>query len=328
MSVESFLYYLSIVYKDFVVYYQEGDPEQVKRLAKNVEVRKYTQPIECENFFCNYNYDIEVKAKNYYHIIHYDALGVKFKPMQIEDWKYIGVSKLACESFEKVTGRKCELIYNVIPIKPKKLKKYPGLNLISATRLTLEKGLDRIVKLSNALDKARIEYTWTIYTNKDRKARSVITSKNVIVKPQQLDIHDEIEKSSFLVQLSDTESFGLSVCESLILGTPVIITDLDAFTEIGCNNENSIKLDLDMNNIPIETITKRPFKFKYEPPFTEWHKYLSDKSDYDPLGKTKVKALRKFTDIYENKLVLRGEEYSTTYERASYLESKDFVCFM
>ena len=71
-GVESFFYYLSKVYKDFVVYYKEGNKEQIKRLAQNVEVRKYTKPIKCDRFFCSYGYDIEVDAKEYYHIIHYD----------------------------------------------------------------------------------------------------------------------------------------------------------------------------------------------------------------------------------------------------------------
>ena len=87
-GVESFLYYLSKLYKDFVVYYKEADGKQIERLAKNVEVHKYTKPIKCDRFFCSYSYDIEVKAKEYYHIIHYDAMNVGFLPMTNEGFKY------------------------------------------------------------------------------------------------------------------------------------------------------------------------------------------------------------------------------------------------
>ena len=40
-GVESFFYYLSCKYKNFVVMYCEGNSDQVKRLAHNVEVIKY-----------------------------------------------------------------------------------------------------------------------------------------------------------------------------------------------------------------------------------------------------------------------------------------------
>ena len=52
-GVESFFYYLSKLYKNMVVYYKEAHPEQIKRLAKNVEVHKYKENeiIKCDNFF-------------------------------------------------------------------------------------------------------------------------------------------------------------------------------------------------------------------------------------------------------------------------------------
>lgn len=322
---ESFFYYLSKVYKDFVVMYKQGDPEQIKRLSKNIEVRKYKDKIVCDNFFCNYNFDVDVEAKNYYHIIHYDALNVKFTPMQKEDFKYIGVSKVACDSLKAVTGRECELIYNEVPVKPKGLKKNKGLNLISCTRLTLEKGLDRIVKLSNALDKAGVEYTWTIYTNRTLKARTSIISPNVIVKEQQLDLYDEIEKSSYLVQLSDCESFGLSVCESLLLGTPVIITDIPAFREIGCTPENAVFIDLEMKTIPIEEILAGKKKVVYSAPKSAWSKYLKKTSDYNPEDLIEVVAKKRYFDIDLQENIKRGQVYKVKKCRASYLESRDLV---
>ena len=271
-GVESFLYYLSKIYKDFVVYYKEGNAEQVKRLAENVEVHKYTKPIKCDRFFCNYGYDIEVEAKEYYHIIHYDPLNVGFTPMKNDGFKYIGVSKVACNGWKIKTGLDCELIYNEVPIEKPKVEKLPGLNLISATRLTSEKGGARINKLAKMLDKAGVEYKWTIYTN---KTRYPFDSKNIIVKEQKLDLTKEVAESSFLVQLSDCESFGLSVCESLILGTPVIITPLEAFKEIGCiHGKNAVICDFDMKNVDLDLIKKNSFKIDYKTPKSEWNKFL------------------------------------------------------
>lgn len=302
------------------MYYSEGNVEQVKRLAKLVEVRRYTKPIKCDIFFSNYKCDIEVEAKEKYHIIHYDPLNVGFKTSYEEGWKYIGVSEVACKGFKEITGHDIELIYNPVVIEKPKVKKLEGLNLISATRLTSEKGLERIVKLSDKLDKAGVEYTWTIYTNRVRKAIQQINSRNVIVKEQQLDLRKEVAESSYLVQLSSCESFGLSVCESLILGTPVIVTDLEAFHEIGVNNDNGIFIDLEMKNIPIDEIVKGKKKVSYTPPKDHWEKYLSKESDYNPDEIVKVKSLCRLYLIEENLHLVPRQEVEVTKERASYLE--------
>ena len=322
-GVESFLYYLSKLYDDFVVYYKEADPIQIERLAKNVEVHRYTKPIKCKRFFCSYGYDIEVEAEEYYHIVHYDAMNVGFTPLTNDNFKYIGVSKVACDSFEKKTGNKCELIYNVVPIEKSKVEKLPGLNLISATRLTSEKGGERINKLAKLLDDNGIKYKWTIYTN---KTRYPFKSKNIIVKEQKLDLTKEIAESSFLVQLSNCESFGLSVCESLILGTPVIITPLEAFKEIGCiNGLNAIICDFDMKNVDLDMITKKVFKFDYKPPKSEWNKYLSKTNKYDPNELIEVRTLKRLYLIEENEHVGRGVIKKLKKQRASILESKGLV---
>lgn len=323
-GVESFLYYLSLKYNDFVVYYKEGNTEQVKRLAKNVEVHKYTQPIECDRFFCNYGYDIEVKAKEYYHIVHYDPLNVGFTPMVNDNFKYIGVSKVACKGFEEKTGKKCELIYNEIPIEKPKVKKLEGLNLISCTRLTSEKGATRINKLARALDKAKVKYHWRIYTNK----KIYFDSPNIEVLEQKLDLRKEVAESSWLVQLSDCESFGLSVCESLILGTPVIITPLEAFKEIGCKHGlNACIVDFDMSNINIPMIVENGLKFNYKWVSEGWSKYLG-RGNYNFNEKIKCRTLRRFYDLDLGKQYIKNQEVELTRARASELESRDLICIL
>ena len=320
-GVESFFYYLAKKYKNFMVYYSEGNVEQVKRLAKLVEVRKYNKPIKCDIFFSNYRCDIEVEAKEKYHIIHYDPLNVSFPTSYHEGWKYIGVSKVACKGFKEITGHDIELIYNPVVIDKPRVKKLEGLNLISTTRLTSEKGGDRICKLARALDLAGVNYHWKIYTNK----RFLCNSKNVEVLPQQLDLRKEVAKSSYLVQLSSCESFGLSVCESLILGTPVIVTDLEAFHEIGVNDSNGIFIDLKMKNIPIDEILKGKEKFAYTPPKDHWDKYLSKESDYNPDELIKVKSLCRLHLIKENLSLMPKQEIEVTKERASELECLGYV---
>lgn len=312
---------------DMEVWYTEGDKEQIKRLAKNIQVHKYKgKPIECDRMFSNYRFSATTTAKEKYHIIHYDPLNVGFSTTYENGWKYIGVSKVACKGYKAITGQDIELIYNPVPIKKKGLKKYDGLNLISATRLTSEKGLNRIVKLSDLLDKAGVDYKWTIYTNRVRQAQAQINSRNVILKEQTLDIHDEIEKSSYLVQLSDCESFGLSVCESLILGTPVIITDLEAFKEIGCiHGKNAVICDMNMKNVDIDMIVKEFSKFTYTPPKENWNKYLSKEKTYNPNELIEVRTLRKWWDLETNNHYPRNHKVKVSRARASELECLDIV---
>ena len=312
---------------DMEVWYTEGDKEQIKRLAKNIQVHKYKgKPIECDRMFSNYRFSATTTAKEKYHIIHYDPLNVGFSTTYENGWKYIGVSKVACKGYKAITGQDIELIYNPVPIKKKGLKKYDGLNLISATRLTSEKGLNRIVKLSDLLDKAGVDYKWTIYTNRVRQAQAQINSRNVILKEQTLDIHDEIEKSSYLVQLSDFESFGLSVCESLILGTPVIITDLEAFKEIGCiHGKNAVICDMNMKNVDIDMIVKEFSKFTYTPPKESWNKYLSKEKTYNPNELIEVRTLRKWWDLETNNHYPRNHKVKVSRARASELECLDIV---
>lgn len=324
-GVESFFYYLSQLYKNMIVYYKEGDPEQILRLAKNVEVRKYKEPIKCDQFFCCYGLDIEVEAPVKKHIVHCDYKQVSFKPIMYDGFEYIGVSQLACNSFTELTGKPCELIYNPIKIDNSKAKKYNDgkLHLVSATRLTKEKGLKRMQKLAQMLEKAGIDYEWVVFTNRHREA----IGWNVVYKESKLDIIDEIAKADFLVQLSDCEAFCYSVIEALSVNTPVICTDLPVFKELGVNEGNSIICDLSMNNVDINRF-KQSFEFKYKPPKSNWNKYLDNDSDYNGKDKAKIIAKRSFYMIDENIHARRNKEYITTKERASYLESKGLCDYL
>ena len=103
------------------------------------------------------------------------------------------------------------------------------------------------------------------------------------------------------------------------------MTDLEAFSEIGCVQfENAIILDLDMKNIPIDKITKKWGKFNYEPPFTEWHKYLS-KPTYNPNELIKVRIKKRLWDLETNKHYVKNDIIDIRQTRASELEAKDIV---
>jgi glycosyltransferase involved in cell wall biosynthesis len=159
-GVETFFYEIAKKYcdKDITIFYSFGDLKQIQRLKKLVRVIKYTgQKIKCKKAFFNYNLKPidNIQAEKYYEIIHanYKDLGV-YPNIHAKIDEYIGVSQSVCDAFTELTHLPCTLCYNPITIeKPKKV-----LYLISATRLTREKGKDRILKLAKALDDAGIPY--------------------------------------------------------------------------------------------------------------------------------------------------------------------------
>ena len=329
-GIETFFYNLAKKYQDWdiTIYYMSGDSNQIKRLKKYVRVKKYKgEKIICEKVFFNFNLDIidKVEAKEYIQIAHGDYKAMNVKPnTHPKIKKYLGVSKQVCATYEEITGFDTELVYNPIEIdKPKKV-----LHLISATRLTKEKGRNRIVELARILDEAKIPYIWTIFTDDT----NVIDNENVIYMKPKLNIIDYIASADYLVQLSDNEGYCYSVVEALCVGTPVIVTKCPVFIEIGVENDkNGWILDFDMSNIPIEDIYNKQLKFKYTPKEDNWNEILEKgKGNYkeEKDMKVKVKANKKFEGIKDaerNVYPKSGEEWETSLDRAEFLEGKGVV---
>lgn len=325
-GIETFFYYLAKKYQDWdiTIYYLYGDINQINRLKKYVRVKQYNgEQIECDKAFFNFNLDIieNVKAKEYIQIAHgdYKAMGVKPNTHK-KITKYLGVSKQVCNTYKEITGYDTELVYNPIEIdEPKKI-----LNLISATRLTAEKGKNRIKKLASILDKSQIPYIWTIFTD-DINA---INNPNIVYMKPRLDIINYIANADYLVQLSDNEGYCYSVVESLCVGTPVIVTDVPVFKEIGVNDKNGFILDFDLKDVPIKKIYNGLPKFEYKPKEDNWSNLLSKgKSIYkeELKMKVKVKCIINYFDLQLNRNVVKDEEYIVNLPRAEELV-KGNVC--
>lgn len=304
-GIESFFYYLAEKYQDWdiTIYYEVGDPDQIKRLKQFVRVRKYNgEHIVCDKAFFNFNLDIidNVEAKEYYQIAHGDYKSSGIKPnISPKITKYLGVSKQVCTTYKEVTGFDTELVYN--PIKVEKPRKV--LNLLSATRLTSEKGKGRMKKLAKLLDAADIPYLWTIFTD-DKDA---IKNPNIAYMKPRLDITNYIANADYLVQLSDNEGYCYSVVESLMVETPVIVTDCPVFRELGVlDGKNGFIVDFDMQNVPLEKIYKGLPKFEYEPKEDSWSKILAKgKSTYKEDMKKQVKV-QCIVPFYTDMVLLRN----------------------
>lgn len=327
-GIETYFYYLAKKYQDWdiTIYYMTGDIEQIKRLQQYVRVKQFKkgEKIVCDKAFFNFNLDIidNVKAKEYIQIAHGDYKAMGIQPnTHPKITKYLGVSKHVCDTYKEVTGYDTWLAYNPIEIdKPKKV-----LNLISATRLTKEKGRNRMIKLGEILDNAGIPYLWTIFTNDT----NVINNPNIIYIKPRLDIINYIANADYLVQLSDNEGYCYSVVESLCVGTPVIVTDCPVFKEIGViNGKNGFIVDFDLSDVPTEDIYNKELKFEYTPKEDNWVDILEKgESTYKEELKMyyKVKALINFNDLEEKAKRKVGDIFEVSKIRADYLLDHDAI---
>lgn len=325
-GIETFFYNLAKKYKDWdiVIYYMSGDEAQIKRLSQYVRVKEYKdERIKCERAFFNFNLDIidKVDAKEYIQIAHGDYKAMGIRPnTHPKITKYLGVSKQVCDTFSEVTGFKTELAYNPFDVaKPKKI-----LRLISATRLTAEKGKERIEKLASLLDKEGIPYIWEIFTD-DIFA---IKNESIIYQKPRLDIINYIANADYLVQLSDNEGYCYSVVEALSVGTPVIVTDCPVFREIGVNKKNGFILDFDMSDVPVKAIYKGLPKFEYKPMEDNWSEILAKgESQYQKDLKTKVEimCIKQYFDLEFDKMMNPDDVYTVSKIRAEILINAGFA---
>ena len=337
-GIETFFYQLGKMFsdRDITIVYQSGHPKQIDRLSSYFKLHKYRpgEKFICKQAIFNFNLDIidSIEAEEYIAVLHGDYKDMKKRgqllgiPIHEKITRYVGVSKLVCDSFEELTGIRPELCYNPFVIKNEK-----PLMLISATRLSIEKGFNRMKRLAQELDRQGIKYLWFIFTNSPQSH----ISDNVIYLSPRLDIEKYISKFDFLIQLSDNEGYCYSIIEALTKGVPVITTPCPVFKELKLNEKNSITLEFDCSNVPrvVKKMINNTFDFSYTPPKTKWDKILlKSKSDY-------VKNRNKFveveaTDLYitnnckdcELKIIPeRKFKWTTKYDRAIYLENMGYV---
>lgn len=309
-GIESHLCYISRKYAknyDITILYRNGSQKQVDRLRQYVNVIK-VQPndtIECENIFCCFNRDIldQCKWKKSYLVLHGDYKDMLNRgqllptalPMDQRIDEYLGVSQLVCDSWEEITGIKARNVYQ--PVELEKCEK--PLLFISATRLTKEKGYERMVRLASQLDASNVNYQWFVYTDSPKMNMENIT----FLKPR-LDITDKLASFDAYIQLSDNEGYCLSVVEALKRKVPVIVTDLPVLKELGLNETNSIVLPMDMSEIPVDRIRNIwKLKVNYTEPKDKWNEVLTEsKPKYKGVTKKNqkvftIKATGKYKQI-------------------------------
>ena len=334
-GVETFCYEMALKYGkdyDLTILYRNGDPTMIHHIAEVARVIKYRtgDKIICDTFIFGYGWENDLfdnlEAKEIIQTFHADYVCRHLNPCKNERiTKRFGVAENTTKGIREhyPWAADIQTMYNPYTVKkPRKV-----LNLISATRLTAEKGYKRMVRLAEALDEANIPFHWDIYTDASNTVKPF--NKSVAILPQRLDILDFIANADYLVQLSDTEGYSYSIVEALSVGTPVICTELPVAGEQGVENgKTGFILPFDMSAIPVDGIYKGLKKFKYTPRESHYEQVLSPGASeyhYSPDDIVTVRVRANFFDIERKEMSIAGTEYKVTRKRGDYLESLKLV---
>ena len=333
-GIETFCYEMGLKYGkdyDITLIYQDGDGGMLKKIGETCRVIKYRpdDEIVCDTFIFGYGHEIlqHVTAKEIIQTFHADYINRHLNPsMDPRITRRFGVADNTTRGIKEHYdwASNIETMYNPYTVKkPKKV-----INLVSATRLTAEKGYDRMVKLAKALDDAGIPFMWTVFTDSDRRS----PNPSMVLVPPRHDVLDFIANADYLVQLSDTEGYSYSIVEARSVGTPVIVTAIPVAEEQGViNGKTGWILPFDMSEIPVAQIYKGLKKFVCEPRESHYETVLAKgKAPYakDQKSKVTVRTRRMYHDIPLGKLMEVGSTQEVTRERAEMLQDLGLVDVM
>ena len=170
--------------------------------------------------------------------------------------KIIGISHAVVERFNQVyPGIQCEVIYNLIDIA--KIKKMgeendihlgDGINFVSCGRIHEMKGYDRLINVFHRLDDMGFlkHVSLTIIGDGPdlAKVQNLVQEYGLKDKVKLLgrrkNPYPYVKAADAFLMCSRYEPFGLVVLEAMVLGTPVISTEVASIREIMNENYGTI----------------------------------------------------------------------------------------
>lgn len=290
--------------------YKDGNLDTIRRLQKlNIEVEKYNRNKKYVCDICllasawgGYPETVIAKTGRYIQMIHADYIRAKETGFAYEKWhkttEYVAVGKHVTSVFKKLYPKeKVTTIYNILDDKQ---ETHHILKLVSATRVSKEKGYDRMLKLAQALKKRNIKFRWIIFTDLELYQQKPFDLEEIVYMKPSHDIFDYIVEADYGVQLSDTEGYCYFVNECLQYGTPVISTNYPSSYESIEDGVNGYLLDMDLSNLDIDKIVNNiPNKFKYieKGNTTDWTKLFNKRVS---ILKTEFKVIA-LKDYYDKR---------------------------
>ena len=334
-GVETYCYEMALKYGkkfDITVLYRNGDAAMMQHIAEVARVIRYKpgDKIVCDVFIFGYGWENDLfdnlEAKEIIQTFHADYVCRHLNPCNNgRITKRFGVAENTTNGIREHHPWAADIVTMYNPYTVKKPRKV--INLISATRLTPEKGYKRMVQLADRLDAEGIPFHWDIYTDASNRVEPF--NKSVAILPQRLDILDYIANADYLVQLSDTEGYSYSIVEALSVGTPVICTAFPVAEEQGLvNGKTGFILPFDMTDIPVKEIYKGLKPFKVAPRESHYETVLSPgKAEYtdNVPDELEVRCVKAYRDLELGRIITPPETYTVKKERAYHLEDCGFA---
>ena len=295
-------------YFDILFLYTTADKNNLERIKKYVKTEQYSKDKKyicdiciCASAWGQYPDSVISKTGRYIQMVHADYERAKEVGFYYSKWQktteHIGVSDYVCKIFKELyPNEKITRIYNILD-EVKETK--PILKLISATRVSKEKGYERMLKLAQELKKANIRFRWTIFTDLNLYNQKPFDLEEIVYMKPSHDFFDYIKESDYGVQLSDTEGYSYFINECLEYGTPVICTDFPSVYESVENGKNGYILDMNLSNLDINKIVNNiPNNFVYKEKCKEndWIELLNKNEERKKKNMYKIIAKQDYTD--------------------------------
>jgi glycosyltransferase involved in cell wall biosynthesis/uncharacterized protein YlbG (UPF0298 family) len=296
-GVETFLYEFFKEFHnkhDILFLYDEADPIQIARYKKFVRCKLYrNEKIECETYLnvnCPKNIADNVTATsgNYYDMYHTDYDAMQWQcPLHPKTTMAICVSEVVKKAFTKYhPNTPCVVIPNLIKLDEEQEVKNPfttkGLKLITASRLSWEKGYSRMKIKAKKMNEKKEDFEWLVFTN-DLPDEDIPNFK--FMKPVH-NVTDFFKFADYYVTCTNTEADSYSTKQALYKGLPIITTNYPSIYEQGfVDGKTGYVLEMDMKNLE-EVIDKmknipkvKPIKPNHA---KKWESLLGEekKSDY------------------------------------------------
>lgn len=327
-GIETFIYNFCKTmcehYDIIVLYTDHMDPKQIIRLTEYVMViRNSGKLIKC-NVAINIRLTDELPGNVKYNKRIQMSHTCQLAPSGKWHWtikqnydELIFVSKAAADSFADQN-----LTYEIIPNFTDQEMPKKALILLSASRLTWEKGEERMYQLAEQLQREDIPFVWLVFSDKELQKKI----PGMVKCSKTLDVRSFFPKVDYVVQLSDIESFCYTLRESLECGTPVITTPLAVLPEIGVKDGlNGYVVPFDMKDIDVKKIYSEIPKFeaiKCDNPniVKMWKKHLGKttptKAYKGSSNLVKVKVTQGYGDLELGRNMIPGEVVTMRKERA------------
>lgn len=327
-GIETFVYNfckeMCDLYDILVLYSEHMDPKQILRLSEFVRVQRNAgKLIQCNvvvNIRLTDDVPSNVKYKKRIQMSHTCQLAPSGKWHWEIKKNYddlIFVSKAAADSFADQN-----LKYDIIPNFTDSQIPKKALLLVSACRLTWEKGEERMYQLAEAFRNKNIPFVWLVFSNQPLKR----IIPGIVQCPPTLNVTSFFEKADYIVQLSDIESFCYTLAEALQMGVPVLTTPLAVLPEIGfVEGKNGYAVPFDMKNIDVEKIYKEIPRFVPVPCDNvniakKWKKYLGNTTPTRSYRMNNdivtVKVIEGYGDLELGRNLIPGDVVQMRRERA------------